>query len=486
MGDEVPVATVAPAPGGNAPGDAPQTAPAGLDAAMADGGTATGAGQGPPLAVQGAPADPRTTTGAGPDEPADQENAPTARRDFRLLWTGQSISLLGDQFILVALPLMAVSTLGVSAAQAALLPFASKLPFLLFGLPAGAIVDRMRRRPVMIAGEVIQAACFLLVAALAVTDALPFWLLMVLVGISGCATVFFQVAYTSYLPSFLREPRALHRANARLQLSESVSRSLGPASAGPLIAAAGPVGAVFANSGSFLVSAVTLTRIRHREPRPEPTSRDRGWLVREIREGVGFVFRHPILEPILMCGAVYVLFQGIVTTIIVLYCLEVLELGSAAIGLVVGASALGYPTGNLICSRVADRIGPLRTIVLGAATSATGFVLMPVFGSARFVVGLVAASVLHGIGEGMFGPTWTTIRQTLTPAGLLGRVNAVERFLLWGVVPLASLAASVLISLIGLSGAFWVGAVGTVACLPPLVRRGVAAGLRRSGPESWA
>ncbi|HEX9993731.1 MAG TPA: MFS transporter [Acidimicrobiales bacterium] len=413
-------------------------------------------------------------------------NAPTAGRDFRLLWTGQSVSLLGDQFILVALPLMAVATLGVSAAQAALLPFAMKLPFLLLGLPAGAILDRMPRRPVMILSEAVQAGCYLLIAALAAAEALPFGLLMLLVAVSGCATVFFQVAYTSYLPSFLREPRALHRANARLQLSESVSRSLGPAMAGPLIAAAGPVGAVFANSGSFAVSAGTLFGIRHREPRPEAAEPDRGWLRREIREGVGFVFGHPILEPILMCGAVYVLFQGIVMTIIVLYCLEVLGLSEAAIGLVVGASALGYPTGNLLSARVADRIGPLRTIVLGAATSATGFVLMPISGSAGFVVGLVAASVVHGIGEGMFGPTWTTIRQTVTPPTLLGRVNSVERFLLWGVVPLASLAASGLISWIGLSGAMWVGALGTVACLPPLLRRGVAAGVRGGSVEAWS
>jgi MFS family permease len=416
----------------------------------------------------------------------DQANAPSARRDFGLLWAGQSISLLGDQFIFVALPLMAVTTLGVSAARAALLPFALKLPFLVLGLPAGAILDRARRRPVMITSEVVQATCFLLIAALAVADTLPFWLLMCLVGVSGCATVFFQVAYTSYLPSFLKEPRALHRANARLQLSESVSRSLGPAMVGPLIAAAGPVGAVFANSGSFLASAATLLGIRHREPRPEATKRASGWLAREIREGVAFVFGHPLLEPILMCGAVYVLFQGIVTTIIVLYCLEVLGLGSAAIGLVVGAAALGYPTGNLLCARVAERIGPVRTIVLGAATSATGFVIMPISGNAGWVVGLVAGSIVHGVGEGMFGPTWTTLRQTVTPPNLLGRVNSVERFLLWGVVPLASLAASGLISWIGLSGALWVGALGTVLCLPPLVRRGVAAGLRSPTTERWS
>jgi MFS family permease len=404
--------------------------------------------------------------------------APGERRDFRLLWTGQSISLLGDQLMVVALPLMAVTALGVSAAQAALLPFAMKLPFLLLGLPAGAILDHVRRRPVLLAGEAVQAACFLLVALLAAGGALPFWLLMVLVGVSGCATVFFQVAYTSYLPSLITEPRVLHRANARLQLSESVSRSVGPALAGPLIAVAGPVGAMLANAGSFLVSAGTLGGIRHREPRREPVVRVSGWLARDIKEGLAFVVRHPLLEPILLCGATYVLFQGVVMTILVLYCLQVLHLGAAVVGLVVGAAALGYPIGNLACARIADRIGPVRTIVAGAVTSVAGFAVMPVSGSAGLVTGLVAGSVLHGIGEGVFGPTWTTLRQTATPPALLGRVNSVERFVLWGVVPLSSLAAAALISAVGLAGALWVGALGTALCLPPLLRRGVLAGLR--------
>lgn len=435
--------------------------------------------------AKGAPDSTATPPDGGVDwaDGEERADAPTARRDFRLLWTGQSVSLLGDQFMLIALPLMAVTTLGASAAQAALLPFAFKLPFLLLGLPVGALLDQIRRRPVLIASEVVQAVCFLAIALLAVADALPFWLLMAVVAVSGSTTVFFQVAYSSYLPSLIRRPRFLHRANARLQLSESVSRSVGPALAGPLIAVAGPVGAMFANSATFLVSIGTLSGIAHREPAPVAARREKGWLARDIKEGLRFVIRHPVLEPILFCGAVYVLFQGIVTTIIVLYCLEVLGLGSAAIGLVVGAAALGYPIGNLLCARVADRIGPLRTIVLGAATSASGFVIMPFSGNAGWIAGLVAGSIIHGVGEGLFGPTWTTLRQTVTPAHLMGRVSSVERFVLWGVVPLASLAAAALISLVGLSGALWVGAIGTVACLPPLLRRGVAAGLRRSAAD---
>jgi predicted MFS family arabinose efflux permease len=282
------------------------------------------------------------------------------------------------------------------------------------------------------------------------------------------------------VPSLFTDSRALQRANARLELSESVSRSIGPVAVGPLIAATGPVGAIFANSGSFLVSLATLLAIRQPEQPPSAAPRERGWLRREVREGIRFVTSNSLLEPILSCGTVYVLFQSIIMTILVLYCAKVLHLGYVAIGLVVGAAALGYPVGNLISSRVAEKIGALRAIVLGATLSVTGFVIMPIAGSAGSVIGLVAGSIVHGIGEGTFGPTWLTLRQTITPERLLGRVNAVERFLLWGAVPLGSLLSSLLIALVGLPATFWVGATGTALCLPPLVRRGVLAALRPS------
>jgi MFS family permease len=168
----------------------------------------------------------------------------------------------------------------------------------------------------------------------------------------------------------------------------------------------------------------------------------------------------------------------------VLYCDQVLRLRAAAIGLVVGAAALGYPIGNLASGRLTDRLGAPRTLVLGAMVSVLRIVLIPVAGGAGLTAGLVAASIMHGVGEGAFGPTWSTLRQTATPVGLLGRVNSVERSLLWGAVPLGSLLASLSIRLTGLAGAMWIGALGTVLCLPPLLRRGVLASLPRpTGPR---
>lgn len=407
----------------------------------------------------------------------------SARRDFGLLWAGQTVSLFGDYFMVLALPLLAVTVLGSSVAQAALLPFALYLPFLIFGLPAGAIVDRLRRRSTMIVCDLVQSATFLTIAVLAVTDLLTFVLLALLTVVAGTATVISQIACTSYPPELFSDPQELHQRNSQLYLSESVSKAAGPIVAGPIIAFLSVVGAIIGNALSFLASAFALLAIRHREPRPEVTRRSRGWLVRDVREGLGFVFRHPMLEPVILCGMTYTIFLGVVEAILVLYSREVLGLGPIGIGVVAGAAAIGFPIGNLVSVRLVAWQGVPRTCVIGTLVSVTGLLGMAIAGSLHSAVGLVLASVMHCIGEGAFGPVSLTLRQTVTPSGLLGRVNSVQRFLIWGMLPVGSLLAALSTGLWGLSTAMWIGCVGTVLCVPVLLRRGIREGLsRRSEP----
>lgn len=395
------------------------------------------------------------------------------RRDFGMLWTGQTLSVFGDQFLVVALPLLALDVVGATAAQAALLPFALFVPFLLIGLPAGALVDRLPRRGTMIVCDAVQATVFGTVAALAIAGGLEFWVLMVLVGLGGTAVVFFQVAYTSYLPELFSEPAELQKGNSRLFLSESVSRTLGPMAAGPVIGALGAAVAIVVNACTFVVSLVSLVGIRHRSAPPTPKPRDRGWLGRDIREGLRFVFSHRKLEPVISCGVVYVLFLTVVEATLVLFCKNVLGLSATGIGLVVGAAAAGFPIGNMLAPWLLARLGMARTLVASATVSVVGLALTPVAGSAGSVIGLVVASIVHGAGEGVFGPTALTLRQTETPDDLLGRVNSVQRFLMWGAAPIGSLLTAGLISVWGLSTALWVGGLGTAMCLVPLLRRGV-------------
>lgn len=409
-----------------------------------------------------------------------QVDQPSRRSDFRLLWAGQSLSLLGDQFALLALPLLALEVVGASAAQAALLPFALSAPFLVFGLPAGAIVDRLPRRLTMLTCDALQTVAFALIALLALFDALSYPVFMTLVAISGCTIVFSQIAYTSYLPELLTRKDELQLGNSRLFFSESVSRTVGPMVAGPVIAAFGVVAAIWTNAITFVASLVTLFAIRPSAVRPSPKPRERGWLVRDIREGMAFVFRHDRLEPVIMCGVVYVGFLTMIESSLILYCRNVLGLGATGIGVVIGAAGAGFPVGNLLFPKLAARFGVARTLAASASVAVLGLVLTSVAGLFGSIVGLVAAGVIHGVGEGVFGPTALTLRQTEAPPALLGRVNSVQRFLLWGSGPIGSLLAAACIHLWGLRVALLVGGIGTSLCLPLLMRRGILQEIRRS------
>ena len=402
--------------------------------------------------------------------------APTARRDFGWLWAGQSLSLFGDQFMVLALPLLAVLILHTSPAVAMLLPFALYVPFLVLGLPAGAIIERIRRRTTMIVCNALQMLLFGLVWLLAYLDVLTFPMLALLMVLNGCAVVFFQVAYISYLPGLLVDGERLQVGNARLALSESSSLTVGPMVAGPVIQGFGVVTAVAANVVSFAVAVVSLTMIRYREPGPVKTPRDKGWMRRDIVAGLRFVTSHPVLQPVFACESVYVAFLSMIETSLVLYCLHVLHLSPQWIGVVTGAAAAGYPIGNLSAIRLGRRLGTHRALMAAAVVSVAGIVLMPLMGTIGGqvgVIGLVIGSIVHCIGEGAYSPISRTLRQTESPSTLLSRVGSVQRFLIWGALAIGSLLAAGMTVLVGLSGAMWVGAIGTVLSLPALFRRGM-------------
>jgi fucose permease len=258
-----------------------------------------------------------------------QTDVPSAKLDFGLLWFGQSMSLLGDQFLVIALPLFSVSVIGVAESQAVLLPFALYLPFLLIGLQAGVLVDRLPRRLTMIVCDAVQAVVFGLITLLALKKQINFPILMMLVAIAGTAVVFFQIAYNSFVPELFKQEGSLHKANSRLGFSESICRTLGPMVAGPVIALVGSTTAIGLNAFSFVISLLALIFIKQRAPAPllHGTNKELGWMRRDIAEGLRFVYRHPKLEPVISCGMVYVVFSVMIEVTLVLFCLKHLKLG---------------------------------------------------------------------------------------------------------------------------------------------------------------
>jgi MFS family permease len=342
------------------------------------------------------------------------------------------------------------------------------------------IVDQLPRRMTMLICDTTQTVIFVAITLLALNGVLTFPTLMLLVSIAGTSIVFFQIAYTSYVPELFSEAQDLQRSNSRLFFSESIAKTLGPMVAGSIIGELGIIAAISINAGTFVLSVLSLLSIKHRQSTPSRSTEKRhlSWLYRDIREGLSFVFCHPQLEPVIMCGVVYVMFCSISESSLVLYCVNVLKLNFTTTGFVVGAAAVGFPIGNLFCIKLVNRFHVARTLVLSAVVSILGLILIPVAGSLGSVVGLIAANVLHGVGEGVFGPTALTLRQTETPEHLLGRINSVQRFLVWGAIPIGSLLAALVIKTLGLNSILWVGSFGTIFCLPILVRRGIRNALR--------
>lgn len=398
-----------------------------------------------------------------------------ANRPFKMLWIGQSLNIFGDALMLIALPLLAVQVIGVSDSQAALLPFALGIPFCLFGLPAGVIADQLPRRLTMIVCSTIQAVIFMIVTILAFSSTLTFPILMLLVSIAGTAVVFFQITYTSYVPELFSKAGNLQQANSRLFFSESMAKTFGSMLGGQFIAWLGLVGAIAVNAMTFMFSVLSLLAIKHKPlavKKPKKKLHLR-LMYREIGEGLHFVFRHQRLEPVITCGVVYVIFCSMLDSSLVLYCRKILGLSSVSIGFVMGTAATGFPLGNLLCTKLVRNYGFARTLFISASVSVLGLIFIPLAGSLGSVTGLIAAHMLHGVGEGVFGPAALTLRQTETPDQLLGRMNSVQRFLMWGATPIGSLFAALTITFFGLSSALWVGGFGTIFCLPVLTRKGI-------------
>jgi MFS family permease len=387
--------------------------------------------------------------------------------DFRRLWAGDTISQFGTMVTLIALPLLAVKTLHASAFEVGLLTASETAAFLLVGLPAGAWVDRLRRRSVMIVNDLLRALLLGSLPLAAWLGVLTLAQLYVVALLTGVCTVFFDVAYQSYLPHLVGREH-LVEGNAKLQASQSVAQVAGPGVGGALVQVLTAPYAVLVDAVSYLWSAVWVQAIRSREPLPEPVPGRR--LRTDIREGLAFVLKHPLLRRITACTGISNLGSGVqsVALITLLASPTQLDLSAGAIGLLFTVGAVGGVVGALSASRIAKAIGQGPTIWLSIALSAP-FGFLPVFVQRGWSVALVAVSMLvFWTGAVVYNITQVSFRQGLCPERLLGRMNATIRFMVWGTTPLGGLLGGALATWIGLRPALVVAAVLFCASLLPV------------------
>ncbi|MEU6734498.1 MFS transporter [Streptomyces physcomitrii] len=379
-------------------------------------------------------------------------------RDFRLLWCGETAGKFGASVTAVAMPLIAVSTLRASTFEVGLLGASAWLPWLVIGLPVGAWVDRMRRRPVMLTAAAVSFLLFAAVPLAERTGRLSIGLLMAVALLSGTAAVFFQTAYTAYLPSLL-EPEDQPEGNTKLHGSASAAQIAGLGSAGVIGQAVGVVNAMFANAATFLLALLCLARIRQREPRPE-RKRDRGALSGEVREGLRWVAGDSWLRALTLFGATSNLALMGYQSIQVVFLVQVVGLAPGAVGGVIAVSGTGGVAGALLARRVSRRIGTARAMLLFELGFAMFALLIPAAfagpGLLLFVAGgfCVSAGVVGG------NVLKASFQQRYCPPRLLGRLTASTAVLNFGTIPLGALLGGWLGTVFDLRTAMWITAAG--------------------------
>ena len=374
-----------------------------------------------------------------------------AVREFRLLWIGETTSSFGSSISSVALPLVAL-TLHASVFAISALTAAAWLPWLVIGLPAGAWVDRLARRRVMMAADLVSLAAFASIPAAAALGCLTVAQLLVAALLGGSAKVFFATAYKAFMPALLPAGDLLE-GNAKLQGSEQVSQVAGPGAAGLIAQAVTAVGGVIADAASFAVSAACLSRIRVAEPRP---STPRRRLRREIAEGLAIVARDPLLRTSTLFGCLSNLALTGYQAVLVVYLVRVVGLSSGTVGLVLALTSLGGVLGALAARRVAGRIGSARAVLLGKLGLAPFGLLIPLadrgHGLVLFVAGSVA--IIAGIVGG--NVVWTGFVQAFYPADVLGRVSTSSAVVNYGAIPAGALLGGLAASGIGVRATLWV------------------------------
>lgn len=381
-------------------------------------------------------------------------------RDFRRLWGGETVSELGSQVSTLAIPLVAIRTLHATTFQIGALTAASTVGFLLVGLPAGVWVDRLRRRRVMM---VADAGRLLALGSLPVAYAfggLGLVQLFLVALASGLLTVFFDVAYQSYLPSLVGR-KHLVEGNAKLTGSAQVAQVAGPSLAGGLIQAIGGAYAVAVDASSFLVSALALGTIRTAEPAPAVPEGGHRRVHRDIGEGLRFVFGHPLLRAIAATTATSNLFSGVGAAVEIVFLVRVAHAAPGFIGLIFAAGSVGGLLAAFVAAPMARRLGGSRATVVGIFIT-DGGVLEPLttrgVGLAFFAGGFFTVS----FGAVLYNINQVSFRQRLCPDRLLGRMNATMRFVVWGVLPVGGLMGGAIGTAMGLRATLGLAVVGQV------------------------
>ncbi|HEU4672204.1 MAG TPA: MFS transporter [Candidatus Limnocylindrales bacterium] len=391
--------------------------------------------------------------------------------DFMRLWAGQTVSELGSVVTRTAVPLVALLVLGAGPLEMAMLVVSASLAVLLVGFFAGAWVDRVRRRPVLIWADVIRAVLLFSIPAAYLAGVLRLEQLYVVVFLEGCLGALFDAAYPAYVPSLIGVDRVVE-GNSKLATSSSLAEIGGPGLGGGLVQAIGAPFAILVDAVSFAISAVSLSLIRSPEP-PRPARPTTTRIRAEIFEGLDLVRRHPVLVPLTLRSVIAHVagsFYGVLYTI---YLIDDLHLSPLLLGIVISAGGVGSLVGSVFASRVITRLGFGPALIRAATGASLVGVLTPLAGGPLALATLMVF-LPQLVGDGLQtieGVAELSLIQSVVPDRVLGRVNATLEVFSHGIAyPLGALLAAGLAGWIGVRGGIAVGWAGMAVSILLLVR----------------
>lgn len=384
-----------------------------------------------------------------------------AHADFLRLWSAQAISAIGSRITRTALPIIAIQVLREPETTVAFMWAVYLVPGLVLALFAGGIVDRSRKRRILIASDLFRAACVASISIAWELEVLTMTQLIVVGMLVGAASALFQIADNAYLPTLIGK-RQLAEGNAKIEATEGVAEVTGPAGAGLLIGLFGAPLAVVIDALSYVWSAIMLARIRTKEPLPEPTpsAESSTWQSRrDLRVGMEAVFGHPHVRPVVSALILWSSVGGCFTALYALFVLRTLELSSLMFGIIVAVGGVGSLAGALISRRLVARLGLGRALIWCAVISTVAHLLIPLAqGPTWMKIAFLSAHQLIG---DCFAVAFTiqavTLRQTVLPRAVLGRANAAVHIATAGPVPIFAIAAGIFAEATSIRTGIWVG-----------------------------
>lgn len=422
---------------------------------------------------------PSTAQSVPTPQPAAPDPAATtaARRNFLRFWAGQTLSEFGTRIGAVGMPVIAVDLLRADNQQVGILSALGSVGFLLFGLPAGAWIDRWLKRHTMIIADLVRLLAVLAIPLLWTVGELRIWHLYVVSGVVGLATVFFDVAYQSYIPVLVTD-QEIGRANARLEATAQLATTGGPALGGLLMRVLSAPLVMLSDAFAYTSSVVTLALTRDTERRRSASERQHRSLGAEIAEGLRFVGNQPVIRRLVLSMGFSAVFANVVATLLPILVLRQIGLSAFMLGVVMTFGSIGGAIGAMMAPRLRQRFSSGLVIAGGLVVAAMFCMVSPLAALAGrgdrplATVLLIVSECGMVAGAVAFNVTQVSLRQRLCPKNLLGRMNASIRFAVWGSTPIAAMLAGWLGTQIGVVPTMWIGSVGALLTVLPVLRIG--------------